>query len=285
MTNDPMLVLSAPPFTHVPLLERLAPAREAGFSAISLMPGDVWALEEAGLTAADIAMRIADHGLAVMEMDCTACWLPSHHAAGDDVPMAALLRSLTPDRVVETAARVGSPSVTAVEMMGVTPSLDEAAEAFAQLCDLAAEHGMKAHIEFLPFGGIPDLASAWAIVQAAGRANGGLTLDSWHFFRSGSSFGLLESIPGSRIHTIQINDAPAQPRSDLMQETMNGRLVPGQGSFDLVPFIRTLDQIGATAPISVEIFSADTRAAPMGDAIASWAPAARDIIRKARKTR
>lgn len=283
MTNDPMLVLSAPPFVHVPLLERLAPAREAGFSAISLMPGDVWALEEAGMSAADIGMRIADHGLSVMEMDCTACWLPSHRRAGDDVPMATLLRSLTPERVVETAARIGSPSVTAVEMMGITPSLDEAAEAFAHLCDLAADHGLKAHIEFLPFGGIPDLASAWAIVQAADRPNGGLTLDSWHFFRSGSSFDLLERVPGSRIHTIQINDAPAQPQSDLVHETMTARLVPGQGSFDLIRFIRTLDRIGATAPISVEIFSAATSAAPMAEAIASWAPAARDIIRKARE--
>ena len=40
MTADPMLVLSGPPFGHLPLLDRLAPAREAGFSAISLMPGD-----------------------------------------------------------------------------------------------------------------------------------------------------------------------------------------------------------------------------------------------------
>lgn len=284
MTNDPMLVLSAPPFIHVPLLERLAHARAAGFSAISLMPGDIWALEEAGMSAADIHKRIADHGLAVMEMDCTACWLPSHRSAGDDVPMAALLRSMTPDRVVGTAARIGSPSVTAVEMMGVMPSLDEAAEAFAQLCDLAARHGMKAHIEFLPFGGIPDLASAWAIVQAAGRPNGGLTLDSWHFFRSGANFDLLERIPGSRIHTIQINDAPAEPQSDLMHETMTARLVPGQGSFDLTRFIRTLNRIGATAPISVEIFSAETSSLPMAEAIASWAPAARDIIRKARNT-
>jgi len=285
MTDDLPLVLSGPPFVHVPLLERLAPAREAGFAGISLMPGDVWSLEEAGIQASEIAARIADHGLMVMEIDCTACWLASHRRAGDDAPLAGLLQSLTPERVVETAARIGAPSVTAVEMMGVSPSLDEAAEAFAHLCDLAASHGLKAHIEFLPFGGIPDLASAWAIVQAAGRANGGLTVDSWHFFRSGSSFDLLESVPGSRIHTVQINDAPAEPEADLLHETMTGRLVPGQGSFDLTRFIRTLDQIESTAPFSVEIFSKDISGMPMAQAIASWAPAARDIIRKARETR
>lgn len=276
------LVLSGPPFVHLPLLERLAPARDAGFVGISLMPGDVWSLEKQGMSAAEIRTRIEDHGLRVMEIDCIACWLPSHRNAGDDVPMAKLLRSLTPERVIATAARIGAPSVTAVEMMGVHPSLDEAAEAFAQVCDIAAEHGVKAHIEFLPFGGIRDLAFAWQVVQAAGRANGGLTLDSWHFFRSGSSLDLLAAIPGARIHTVQINDAPAQPQADLMHETMNARLLPGAGSFDLTNFIRTLDATGCTAPVSVEIFSASLATQPMAEAIAGWAGAAHAVITQAR---
>lgn len=212
------LVLSGPPFVHVPLLDRLAPARDAGFRAISLMPGDVWTLEKQGMAAGEIRTRIEDHGLGIREIDCAACWLPSHGRASlRDGPMAGLLRSLTPERVIETAARIGAPSVTAVEMTGVKPSLDEAAAAFAGICDFAAGLGIRVHIEFLPFGGIPDLAAAWAIVEAAGRPNAGLTLDSWHFFRSGSSFDLLAAIPGARIHTIQINDAPAHPGDDLMR--------------------------------------------------------------------
>ena len=276
------LVLSTPPFTHVPLLDRLAPARDAGFSGLSLMPGDIWSLEAEGMTATDIRTRIEDHGLTIMEVDCTACWLPAHSSVDDALPLAALLHSLPPERVIETAARIGASSVTVIEMMGIVPSLDEAAEAFAHLCDLAADNGLKAHIEFLPFGGIPDLATAWAIVQAAGRSNGGLTLDSWHFFRSGSSLDLLAAIPGHRIHTIQINDAPAKPGSDLLHETMNDRLRPGEGDLDLVGFLRTLDATGCTAPVSVEIFSAKTASQPMADAIRDWAGAAHTVIHKSR---
>lgn len=276
------LVLSAPPFLHLPLFDRLAPARDAGFSAISLTPGDIWSLESQGMTAADIRGRIEDHGLALREIDCTACWLPSHRAVRADNPLAALLQSLTPERVIETAALIGAPSVTAVEMMGVEPSVEEAAEAFAAICDFAADHGVKVHIEFLPFGGIPDLARAWAIVQAAGRANGGLTIDSWHFFRSGSSLDLLASLPGERIHTVQINDAPMQPEPDLLHETMNGRLLPGTGSFDLTGFIRALDATGCTAPVSVEIFSSYLSQQPMTDAIQGWAEAAQAVIAQAR---
>lgn len=91
------LILSAPPFVHIPLLERLAPTREAGFAGLTLMPGDNWSLENQGISAIEIRSRIGDQGLRIMELDCAACWLPSHRRAGDDIPMAALLRSLTPD--------------------------------------------------------------------------------------------------------------------------------------------------------------------------------------------
>lgn len=276
------LVLSGPPFVHVPLLERLGPARDAGFSGVSLMPGDVWALEKQGMPASEIRARIVDHGLSIHEIDCAASWLPRHRAAGDDGAMSKLLRSLTPERVIETAARLGAPSITVVEMMGVKPSRDEAAEAFAGVCALGADNGVKVHLEFLPFGGIPDLATAWSIVSAANQPNGGLTLDSWHFFRSRSSLDMLRTIPGERVHTVQINDAPEQPEQDLMHETMNRRLLPGTGSFDLTGFVSTLDAIGCTAPVSVEIFSDALADQAMPDAIRGWADSAHAIIAQAR---
>ncbi len=284
MLGPQHLALAAPPFGHVPLLDRLAPARAAGFDAIALMPGDVWALEAQGMSAAEIAGRIADHSLAISEVDCTACWLPAQQALEPTDDMGRLVRSLTPERVIETAARVGARSVTAVEMSRVAVDPDAAAEAFAAMCDFAAPHGIKVHIEFLPTGGIPDLASAWRIVKAANRPNGGLTVDSWHLFRSGSTLDQLAAIPGERIHTVQINDAPETPQADLWQELMTGRLLPGQGSFDLTGLIRTLDAIGSTAPIAVEVFSTALATQPTAEAMRALAQAGAAIIRQARTT-
>lgn len=277
------LVLCAAPLLHVGLLDRLAPARAAGFTGISLTPADVWGLEEQGMSAREIAQRIEDAGLKVAEMDCTACWLPCQRTLPVDDGLAALLASLTPERVVDTAARIGARSITAVEMRGVKPSLDEAAEAFARLCDLAAPHGLKVHIEFLPFGGIPDLTAAWNIVQAAGRENGGLTIDAWHLFRSNSTLAQLAAIPGARIFSVQINDAPAIPDADLLKETMSARLLPGAGSFNLTGFIRTLDRIGSQAPIGVEVFSDAQAARPLAEVAREWARTGRASIEQARK--
>ncbi|SFR90541.1 sugar phosphate isomerase/epimerase family protein [Sphingomonas jatrophae] len=276
------LVFCSPPRDDVPLLDRLGPVAAAGFAGISLLPGDIWRLEEAGMPAAEIAARIADAGLAVREVDCIACWLPSHDQAVRS-PMNDLLQTLTPERVIAAAARIGAPSVVVVEMMGTAaPSLDEAAAAFARVCDLAAEHGLKAQIEALPPGNIKSVHGAARIVEAAGRANGGLTVDTWHLFRGGSTLADLAAIPPGRIHTVQINDAPATPADDLLRETMNARLLPGEGDFDLLGFVRTLDAIGSTAPIGVEVFRAGQAGTPIGETADQWMRAARALLGQAR---
>jgi len=278
------LVFCGAPLARVPLLDRLAAARDAGFAAISVSPADLWTLESQGMPAREITRRIADHDLVLAEVDCIGCWLPAQRSAPRDARYRELLATLTPERVITTAARFGARSVVAVEMMGVAPSLDEAAEAFAGVCDIAARYDLPVHIEFLPFGGIPDLGSAWAIVEAAGRSNGGLTLDSWHLFRSGSTLDQLAAVPGERISTVQINDAPVTPEADLFRETMTGRLLPGAGGFDLVGLIRTLDRIGSKAPIGIEVFSRAQAGQSIGDIARAWSAAGRATIQQARNS-
>jgi len=278
------LVFCSPAMPGVPLLDRLGPVAAAGFSALSLMPGDVWTLEGDGMSEQDIASRISDAGLRVAEMDCAANWMPHQQNQGDGGELSLLLRGLTAQRVIETAARIGAPSVVAVDLGDTPPSLDEAATAFAALCDLAAEHGIRVHIEFLPVGGIRTLSEAWAIVREAGRPNGGLTIDAWHFFRSGSTLSELAEIPGDRIHTVQLCDGPNQPMADLWTELMTARLLPGEGAFDLVGLLRTLDHIGSAAPIGVEIFNSRQNDQPLAQVAQDWATAARAVLDKARTT-
>lgn len=277
------LVLNPAPIAHVPLLDRLGPAVAAGFSAIALQPSDVWTAEAQGHSAADLVFRIADAGLEVAEIDCSACWMP-RQASGDDSELGLLLRGLTPERVIATAARIGARSIAAIDLSSTPAPLDEAAEAFASLCDMAADHGLLAHIEFLPIGGIRSLSDAWAIVREAGRPNGGLTIDAWHLFRSGSTLDELASIPGTRIHTVQLCDAPAEPMADLWTELMTARLLPGEGTFDLTGLIRTLDRIGSTAPFGVEVFNTRQNGQPFAQIAQDWSAAARAVLAKARDT-
>jgi sugar phosphate isomerase/epimerase len=277
------LVLCSGTAQRVPLLERLAPARAAGYAAVSIQPHEHASLRAAGTSDAELCSRIADAGLRVAELDAITTWLPGH-APPDAFPteLAQRLRGYTPDRLVPLAASLGARSLTVVEFYGATVGLDEAAEAYAGICDLAAEHGLLVHLEFLPWAGIPDLRSGAEIVRRAGRSNGGLLIDSWHLFRSGSTLEELARIPGACVLGVQLNDAPERAEADLSDETQHRRLLPGQGSFDLVGLVRTLDRIGSRAPLGVEVFS-DALAAQPIDAIARRsADATREILARAR---
>ena len=149
----------------------------------------------------------------------------------------------------------GARSLNAVDVFGGAWSLDEAATAFAGLCDRAAEHGLLVHLEFLPWSRIPDLATAWEVVRSADRPNGGLMLDAWHYFRSKPDGALLRSIPGASILGVQLCDAPAAPDPEPLHATLHERLLPGDGELDLVSLLADLRATDTTAPIGVEVFS------------------------------
>lgn len=277
------LVFSAGTHSVTPFLDRLAPANAAGYAAVSVLPYEIEALRASGSSDAEIRARVADNGLAIGELDAVTTWLPGHTPpSAFPADLAASLLTNTAERLAAMGEAIGARSLTVVEFYGATPSVDTAAEAFASVCDVAARHGLVAHLEFLPWTGIADLATAWQIVQRADRSNGGLLIDSWHLFRSGSTLDELRQIPGDRVLYVQIDDAPATPEADLSDETQHRRLLPGDGELDLVGLIRTLDAIGCTSPIGVEVFSDELYAQPVDDVTRRSADAARKVIAAAR---
>jgi sugar phosphate isomerase/epimerase len=277
------LIFSAGTHVATPFLDRIEPAAAAGYAALSAYPYEIDALLANGMTAAEIRSRVADAGLAVGELDAVTTWLPNSTPPPEFPPeFASVLLANTPERLCAMGESIGARSVTVVEYYGAHPDVDTAAEAFAYVSDVAAEHGMIAHLEFLPWTGINDLVTATEIVRRAGRANGGLLVDSWHFFRSGSTFEQLAAVPGDRVLYVQLDDAPATAEADLSEETQHRRLLPGEGELDLAEFVRALDRIGANAPIGVEVFSDELVTQPVFDVARRSAAAARDVIGAAR---
>jgi len=65
-------------------------------------------------------------------------------------------------------------------------------------------------------------------------------IDSWHFFRGGSTWEQLACIPLERIAYVQFDDAPAPAGDSAMKETMHCRVMPGDSTFELERFATTL---------------------------------------------
>lgn len=230
-----------------PLLERLAPARAAGFTAVSVWPGDM-----RGLDPKDVCQAAQNEGLFVSEVELITNWLP-RHAEGQSEFGQALTR-MTAQRVLPLAEALGASVVSTAELFGLPFDLDSIAGHFGTLCDEAADRNLSIALEFVPTGGVPGLREAMQIVERAGRRNGGLMVDAWHFFRSNSSLQDLASVPGDRIFSIQLNDAVAAPEADLSFGMLN-RLMPGDGELDLRGFMRAIIATGTDAFIGVEVFS------------------------------
>ena len=248
------LVLCGGSFARaVPLAERIRAAAAAGFQGLSLWGRDYEQARASGLGDADLRALLDDHGIAIAEIDGAWAWLPgAERAVADDGEGFFRYRE---DDLYRIADAVGGRSLNAIDAFGGDWTLDAAAEAYAALCERAARHGLLVHLEFLPWTRIPDVATAWEIARRADRPDAGIAVDSWHFFRGRPDWETLRRIPGSRVTAIQLSDAPARPAPDLVAETLHGRRLPGEGELDLARLVATLREIGADAPLGVEVFS------------------------------
>ncbi|MBV8303324.1 MAG: sugar phosphate isomerase/epimerase, partial [Acidimicrobiia bacterium] len=73
----------------------------------------------------------------------------------------------------------------------------------------------------------------------------------------------LQKVAIDRIAYIQFDDAPHPESEDLMGETMNRRVLPGEGTFELDRFAATLLGRGFDGVVSVEVLSQELLALPV----------------------
>ena len=279
------LVLCSGTLPGASFAERVAAAAAGGFSGISLFANDYERAKSDGLSDADMRAMLADQGLAIAELDPLLNWIPSAGLAADATEEGAAFFQATEAGLYAIADALGARSVNAVVVTDAPLTRPAIAEAFAALCDRAAGHGLLVHLEFLPWTQIPNVGAALEIVEMADRSNGGIMLDSWHHFRSGSDDARLRSVPGKRILAIQLNDAPEQAEDNLIDETLHRRLLPGEGAIDLVGLIRIVDELGSPAPIGVEIFSDSLAELPPVEIGRRAGEATRAILQRARSGR
>ncbi|WP_138472873.1 sugar phosphate isomerase/epimerase [Poseidonocella sp. HB161398] len=166
-------------------------------------------------------------------------------ATGVEVSDIEFLR-LTPDfrledvlPALETGALLGARHVIAAPY---DPDLTRLSASLAALAAAAAERGMRAVLEFFPWTPVPDLATCWQVVAAAGPLPG-ILVDPLHFERSGSRLADIARIPAERFPFAHFCDAPVKPHyseAELLDAARRLRLAPGQGGIALEPLLRAL---------------------------------------------
>jgi len=159
------------------------------------------------------------------------------------------------DEVFHLAHVAGTDLVNAPLGLASPDSEAEIVDCFAVLCEHAKQEGLRVCLEFMPFNSVSNLAIAARIVEQAGCDNGGIMFDCWHHHRGGGVPEDILTVPGKYFFAMQMDDALAHPMDDIMEETLNHRLLPGHGCIDLVQTLRNLKTVGAQVVYDIEVFS------------------------------
>jgi hydroxypyruvate isomerase len=238
-------------FTELPVLDRPAAARAAGFSTVeSWWPGeaaDAWAdaVSRAGVA---VALLNADGG---------------DLAAGDrGFPNSAALRERELARIDEAlhlAVRVGARNVNVLagRLLPDVPEARQRAEVVSVLRE-AAERAEVAGVAILvepinaldvPGYLLPTAADAREVIEDVGSPSVRLLYDAYHAARSGADPVSEAPEYVDVIAHVQYADCP-------------GRGAPGTGEVDLARLLEALRQAGYEGPIGLEYD-------PRGDTAAS----------------
>ncbi|MFF1257561.1 sugar phosphate isomerase/epimerase family protein [Streptomyces sp. NPDC058321] len=267
-TAQPLVLANMTTVAARNFTERVEIAAAAGFDGLGLSL-DTWhRITAEELSPREVKAVVNANGLKILELEAVFGFAIPVERTG--AAFGGGLVYTSPDDLREfweLATLFGARHLQAVGSFNRTDLEPDAVERFADLCDQAAQVGLTIALEFVPTTNVPDAATALRIVEAAGRPNAGLCIDSWHHIRGVNDLDQLRTVPAGRVTMIQINDGPAQPADpDYLVETLHHRTVPGAGDFDLDSFVSAVTAGGASAPVSVEVISDHLAALPAADA-------------------
>lgn len=256
------------------MLARVHAAAEAGYAAVGMYLGAWAAMREDPGAVDELEQALDQTGVVIANIETLRGWASPDRSDEHGIHAEAL--------AFEIADRFGCRYAQAIG--DYTGSVAEASAGFAALCDRAADHDLLVGIEAVPsMTNIDNLTLARQIVDGADRDNAGICFDSWHLTRSTNDLDELRALDGSKVFATQFNDGTVEPViADYYTDTLASRVAPGEGEFRLVEMVQTLDAIGCTAPIGLEVPSTRLWEVPIDDAATTCAEAMRRILAEAR---
>ena len=88
-------------------------------------------------------------------------------------------------------------------------------------------------------------------------------VDIWHVARASVDFVSLASLPIENIFAVELDDADAEIKGTLLEDTVNERRFPGEGALNVQAFVDEIKKIGYRGPWGVEMLSTEFRKLPL----------------------
>ncbi len=265
------LALSPVTIPQCSFAEAFRVTAEAGFQGIGLRYNLLAEYLAAGHTIGDVRALARSHGLRFPEGAFLAEWqfdggLPvvskRKRDGGPDEARDVLLRNLK--TFLEHCSELECESITASPSLYKTGDLSTAAEDFSRLCDFAKPYGLRIAFEFM--GSAPQfrtVKSAFDLVAAADRPNGGVVIDTFLFHEGKSRVADIPLNAGPKIFNVQVADSKPKPHEQL--NMLEDRLFPGEGVAPVRDVMERAAAAGYSGLWTVELFNPDYKTRPAAD--------------------
>lgn len=252
------------------LRERCAQAAAAGYAGIGLLDAELaWEVARHGMSG--VCAMIEDAGLRHVELEAlTGWWLE-----GDEWRRAF-------DRMATAGRAIGAHIIKATGDFSAEPlSAGAMAAAFDPLGHMARDSGMPVALEIIAFSNIAHVPTALQVLGDHAGKGAGLMLDSWHFARRDLPLDTVAALPAALVLGVEISDIGSRIEGDIFTDTLDHRLVPGEGVYPIGAFLRAIAATGYAGPIGLEVLNANLRAGGVAAALDRCAGAARALIEAA----
>jgi sugar phosphate isomerase/epimerase len=252
-------------------VDRIAAIADAGFTGLGLIADDLLAIRNSiGFSALRDLIAVA--GLTHIEIELIERWWIPRGESGHTYDVRGLLFEAA-DVLAPAFIKIGSelgPRTTHPESL-IAP--------LRELAGQAADRGTRVAIETMPFSIISTVPMGAEIVAAADHPAVGLLVDAWHVFRAHTSLEELRaSLTPEMIFGVELDDAAEAAIGTLFEDTVDNRLLCGQGAFDLNGLVKLLRDLEFDGPWGVEILSTSFRTLPVRDALQIAAKSALAVL-------
>jgi sugar phosphate isomerase/epimerase len=234
------------------LVAELELAAKAGYDAIEPWVSSIHEYADKGGSLKDLAKRIGDLGITVESAIGFPQWI-----VDDEALRAKGMQQAELD--MDAVAQIGGKRL-ACPPAGATkePSLDlhKAAERYRALLELGDRMGVVPEMELWGHSqNIRHLSDAAFVALQSGHPKACILSDVFHLYKGGSGFDGLRLLSGEALQVIHMNDYPADPSADKLDDSY--RVYPGDGVAPFQKILRALHENGGRTVLSLELFNRD----------------------------
>jgi len=237
---------------NLPVDQQVDLVGKAGYDGIEPWIRDLRAFANNGGSLSDLKKRIADHGLTVESAIGFAHWI-----VDDESERKAGLEQAKKD--MDLVRQIGGTHIAAPPTgatKNVQLDLFKAAQRYGKLLEVGAEIGVIPQVEIWGFSAnLSRMGEAVFVAIESGRKDACLLPDVYHIYKGGSDFAGLKMVAGSSMHCFHVNDYPANPPRQTIND--KHRVYPGDGVAPLDEIFQTLVSTGFSGALSLELFNRD----------------------------